>query len=319
MPAKPPSGKTILKAVRDELMLNLYPLPFSTLPVTIYHVYLHPRDYAVVEAIVPRIVEQVQRALTAEVESLNARLGRSAPRMITRLIGRPLGLAPIEIPSSWDVHILPDPDGELKPGELGIVSTLSVAGAAEYSGTPTTRIVKSHVAGARRTATTSHVPQPVGPAAAVAVGAGAGVDAGMGVAAAASVAAATSVPASEPLADSSERARLTYDDEQGGHVFSMRKDSLSVGRGGSAAWVDVQVVTTAKVSREHFRIRRDPAGRFFIQDVSSWGTSVNGEPVPPAVKSEEGVLQPGPERELPLRAQIALADALVMQFEAATR
>ena len=60
--------------------------------------------------------------------------------------------------------------------------------------------------------------------------------------------------------DSNERARLSYVYDQGPHVFSMRKDSLSVGRGGSAAWVDVQVMTTAKVSREHFRIRRDAAG-----------------------------------------------------------
>jgi hypothetical protein len=73
------------------------------------------------------------------------------------------------------------------------------------------------------------------------------------------------------------------------------------------------------VSREHFRIRRDAGGRFFIQDVSSWGTSVDGELVPPAIKSAEGVLQPGPERELPPRASIMLADALVMQFEAAVR
>jgi pSer/pThr/pTyr-binding forkhead associated (FHA) protein len=186
------------------------------------------------------------------------------------------------------------------------VSTLSLAGAAEYSGTPTTRIVKSVVAGVRRTATTSLVPQASAPAAAPTAAPAATAEPGV-------------TPASEPLTDSSERARLTYHDEQGGHVFSMRKDSLSVGRGGSAAWVDVQVVTAARVSREHFRIRRDAGGRFFIQDVSSWGTSVDGEPVPPAIKSAEGVLQPGPERELPPRASIMLADALVMQFEAAVR
>ena len=30
---KAPSGRAIWKAVRDELMLNLYPLPFSTIAV----------------------------------------------------------------------------------------------------------------------------------------------------------------------------------------------------------------------------------------------------------------------------------------------
>jgi FHA domain len=289
--AKPPSGRTILKAIREELLINLYPLPFSTLPVTIYHVYLCPRDYAVVEGVVPRIVEQIERALTADVQRFNAKLDRSRARVLTRLLERDEPLAPIEVPASgWEVHIQPDPDGELKPGQLGIVSTLSIANAAEYGGTPTTKIVKSVVTGGRRTATSSVVHQT-----------------GRGT------------TPSEPLPESNERARLTYEDDQGRHVFSMRKDALSVGRGGSAAWVDVQVITTAKVSREHFRIRRDPSGRFFIQDVSSWGTSVNGAQVPPAIKSAEGVLQPGPEQELPASARIALADAMDMQFEAAMR
>jgi pSer/pThr/pTyr-binding forkhead associated (FHA) protein len=108
---------------------------------------------------------------------------------------------------------------------------------------------------------------------------------------------------------------LTYEDERGPHVFLMKKDSLSVGRGGSSAWVDVQVMASSKVSREHFRIRRDRAGKFFIQDVSLWGTSVDGEPLPPAVKNEDGVAHPGDERPLPSRARIGLADAVVIHFE----
>jgi FtsP/CotA-like multicopper oxidase with cupredoxin domain len=96
----------------------------------------------------------------------------------------------------------------------------------------------------------------------------------------------------------------------------MQKDSLVIGRGGSAAWVDVQVVTTARVSREHVRLRREPTGRFVIQDVSLWGTSVDGVPLPPAVKTSEGVLQPGEERELPPSARIVLAEAVSVQFEA---
>jgi pSer/pThr/pTyr-binding forkhead associated (FHA) protein len=99
-------------------------------------------------------------------------------------------------------------------------------------------------------------------------------------------------------------------------VFSMRKDTLSVGRGGSSVWIDVQVITSSKVSREHFRLRRDRAGRFYVQDVSSWGTSVNGVPLPAAEKGADGVLTPGADQELVSPARIELADALVMQFEA---
>jgi predicted component of type VI protein secretion system len=95
----------------------------------------------------------------------------------------------------------------------------------------------------------------------------------------------------------------------------MRKDALSVGRGGSSAWVDLQLITSStKVSREHFRLRRDPGGRFFIQDVSLWGTSVDGASLPSAVKTAEGVVQPGTEQELPSRARIGLADSMVLEF-----
>jgi pSer/pThr/pTyr-binding forkhead associated (FHA) protein len=115
---------------------------------------------------------------------------------------------------------------------------------------------------------------------------------------------------------SPDRARLTYSDDQGAHTFMMRKDAVSIGRGGSAVWVDVQVITTARVSREHVRIRGDASGGFFVQDVSLWGTTVDGAPIPPAVKGPQGVAQPGPEHPLPARARIGLADAITIDFEA---
>jgi FHA domain-containing protein len=302
---KTPDGRDIWKAIRDELRMNLYPLPFTTLVPAVYHVYLHPDDYKKVEDISPRIVSEVQRALTSEVEKTNARLTRAARRVMARLLEREQ-LGPIEVPASgWEVRIQPDRNGELKPGLLGIVSTLALPAPAEYSGTPTTRIVKSIVGTRGRTASTTEVR----PASATEAR----------PASATEDRPPSSVPATAGTAktqDSTERARLIYEDEQGPHVFIMRKDSLSVGRGGSSAWVDLQVMTTAKVSREHFRVRRDANGRFFIQDVSLWGTTVNGDPLPPAEKTTDAVAGPGPERELPVTAQIGLADALVMRFEA---
>jgi hypothetical protein len=252
---------------------------------------LHPDDFAVVEAVAPGIVSQVQRALNAEVVKVNESLERSSRRAIARLLDREV-LAPIEIPpAGWEVHLAPDRNGELTRGQVGIVSTLSMPAPLEYGGTPTTRIVKAVIGGGRRTSTTTSGVEAAPPAA--------------------------TPPATVP--DSSERARLTYEDEQGPHVFVMRKDSLSIGRGGSSAWVDVQLITSSKVSREHLRVRRDPGGRFFVQDVSLWGTSVDGTPLPPAVKSAEGVAQPGPEQELPPKARIDLAEAVVIQFEATPR
>jgi hypothetical protein len=170
----------------------------------------------------------------------------------------------------------------------------------EFGGTPTTRIVRSVVGRGQRTSTTSDVPAPPSVVQAV-------------------VAAPTPLAHVLPTATAGElpeRARLSYEDDTGPHVFVMRKDSISVGRGGSAAWVDVQVAGGPKVSREHFRLRRDAAGDFFIQDVSLWGTTVDGRPIPPSAKGPEGVAGPGEEQKLPPRARIGLPDSLVIAFEA---
>ena len=93
-------------------------------------------------------------------------------------------------------------------------------------------------------------------------------------------------------------------------------DTLTVGRGGSSVWVDVQVFASSKVSREHFRLRRDRSGLFFIQDASSWGTAIDGVPIPPAVKGADGVLRRGAERAVASPSRIELAGTLTMHFEA---
>ena len=284
--AKTPTGVSIWQAMREELMLNLYALPYTTLPPSIFHVYLHPADFDRIEGIVPRLVAELQQALSDEVRRVNQGRERSGG-VLSRLIAREEA-PPIEPPAGgWEVHVNADRNGTLLPGHLGIDSMLPLPAPLEFGGPATTRIVKSVLTETGRSSTTIEVAPPV--ASLAAPGAG------------------------DP--DLRERATLTYDDEQGHHVFSMRKDTLSIGRGGSSVWIDVQVITSSKVSREHFRLRRD-GGRFYVQDISSWGTSVNGVPLPAAEKGADGVLRPGADQELPSPARIELAGALVMQFEA---
>src|SRR6478672_2313773 len=265
--AKAPTGLSVWNAMRQELLLNLYPLPYTTLPPAIFYVYLHPQDFDRIEGIVPRLAAELQQALTDEVRKINQGREKSAG-VLSRLIAR-AEAPPIDVPSAgWEVYIAADRNGTLQPGQLGIDSMLPLPPPLEFGGPATTRIVKAVVSDAGRSSTTIEVAQGPGPAA----------------------------PAPEP--DLRERATLVYDDERGHHRFSMCKDTLSVGRGGSSVWVDIQLFAPPKVSREHFRLRRDTAGRFFIQDASSWGTSVDGVPIPRAVKGEPGVLQPGAEHPL---------------------
>jgi pSer/pThr/pTyr-binding forkhead associated (FHA) protein len=281
--AKAPTGLSIWNAMREELRLNLYPLPYTTLPPGIFHVYLHPEDFDRIEGIVPRLVAELQQALSDEVRRINQGREKSGG-VLSRLIAQ-AEAPPIEVPpGGWDVQVSADRNGTLRPGELGIDSMLPLPPPLEFGGPATTRIVKSVLNETGRSSTTIEItPPPAGAA-----------------------------PATE--IDLRERAVLTYDDEQGHHEFSMCKDTVSIGRGGSSVWVDVQVFTSARVSREHCRVRRDRSGRFFIQDASSWGTSVNGGPIPPAVKGADGVLRPGAEHELVPPARVQLADALVIDF-----
>jgi hypothetical protein len=121
---------------------------------------------------------------------------------------------------------------------------------------------------------------------------------------------ATIVDAAAP-----RRATLAYRDDVGEQRVPILKDLVKIGRGGSGAWADIQVFSTPKVSREHCWIIREADGRFFIRDVSVWGTSVNGRPLPPAERTTDGkVSAPGAQSELPPTARIQLADALEIDF-----
>ena len=305
---------------------RLYPLLYRVLPPRAYHVYLHPDDYREIETIAQVIAADAQRALTERVNTLNRR-----PRWQGLLLGKQ---PPIEPPSAgWEIAIHPDANSELERGQIGIVSRLSVAATPTFEGgTPTTRIARTVVTGTLRRTTTREetvaspaVPQPVSSSVStplVAVAARLREDASAGHAAAAN---ATSIAlgadlSAEPLAKVEAArgvAQLAYVDEQGPHIFVMRKDIVSIGRGGSAHWVDVQVTTGPRVSREHCRIRRADDGRFFLQDLSTWGTSVNGQRVKPYVHtSPAGQLEEtGQEHELPRNARIQLADALLIEFQ----
>ena len=52
---------------------------------------------------------------------------------------------------------------------------------------------------------------------------------------------------------------IEYEDNGGRKTFSMTKDQIVVGRGGRDYWTDLKLDTLPDVSREHFRLRRDPA------------------------------------------------------------
>jgi len=101
-------------------------------------------------------------------------------------------------------------------------------------------------------------------------------------------------------------AEIRYRDDSGPQTYLMMQSEISVGRGGEDLWVDLPLYASEEVSREHLRLKRDPAsGAFTIVDKSRNGTWVNGRR-----------LERGAEEALPERAQIGVAEVLTLEFEA---
>ena len=113
-------------------------------------------------------------------------------------------------------------------------------------------------------------------------------------------------------------ARLHYQNDDGPQTFEIKKDRISMGRGGKGYWVDLEInFIKTDISRVHAEIRRDPARHTFeIKDLSKFGVTVNGEPVPPSRHEEGGeVIDHDIWVPLPPKAALVLADKLSIDFE----
>jgi hypothetical protein len=234
---------------------RLYRLRHARLPPAEYYVYLHPDDYAQIESLKPRIVRDIQECLNKKVERLNRR-----PWWRVFLRQAPV----IEIPpGGWAIHIRPsDPTG-LEPGDLGIDSRLSLPPTSEFEdGAATVRVTRTVVSGTGRTTTvvgeTTELPERSGSG------------------------------TSPHEAPRTGLPSIAYRDDTGAHAFEIRLPTVTIGRGGPRHHVDVVLVTSLEVSREHCRITRGADGRFFVLDLSAWGTFVNGQRVVEAASGQTG-------------------------------
>jgi len=267
----------LIDAVLENMRTNLEPLKYSTLAPSRYVVYLHPDEFSRIERIVPLLQEQTSRALGEELEKLN----HHPPylKYWQKIAG---SAPPVENAArEWQIEFLPDADGELAPGDILIHSELTLPSADDElgAGQRTRRITTVH---AGQKTTRRHET--------------------FGVAA--------------DAAAQTVYARLRYEDSSGPHTFEVTRDSITIGRGGIAYRADLKIESSVDVSREHARIRRDAAGKFFLIDLSMLGTTINGQRVPRGFDDEGGTKREnGVEAPLPHGARIGLADAVFLQFE----
>jgi hypothetical protein len=267
-PATAPSAtarEIILEIVRN-MREGLEPLHYTTLPPSIFHVYLYADDMERLRGITPRIIEEARRALDEEVEALNR--GSFAEKLKLARRSGPKIASP---EGGWQIRILENTDEEVVQGDIEIRSELAVPAKEEFgSGSMTKRIATRRLGGVESTkqsydaAPAAHTPAE--PAGAFAV--------------------------------------IEYEDHGGRKSFAVTKDQIVVGRGGRDYWTDLKFDTLPDVSREHFRLRRDPAsGQFFLTDLSRLGTTIDGEAAPPQQ-----------ETPLPAKTRIGLAGVLFLDF-----
>ena len=266
----------LIEAVVRNMRTNLEELRYTTVAPSRYTVYLSPAEHTRLEGILPRLRAETIRALNDELERHN----RS--RRLRAVAGRWLGRARLleNADVRWHVEFLPDLDGELQHEQDIIVhSELILPAEPELGHGERTRRITTVQSGRHAAA---DPPRPH--------------------------------LRTQPVAS---HARLNYEDSKGRHRYEIVRESTTIGRGGTMYPVDVRVATSDDVSREHARIRRDAAtGAFFLIDLSTHGTTLDGRPVPKGFDEVDGSKREnGAETRLPDRARIGLAGTAVIDFE----
>jgi pSer/pThr/pTyr-binding forkhead associated (FHA) protein len=111
-------------------------------------------------------------------------------------------------------------------------------------------------------------------------------------------------------------ATLTYEDNSGRHTHVVKEAQLMIGRGGAGYWVDLKIDAAKDVSREHVRLRRDEAtGQFFAKDLSTYGTTINGQRIASSIDTSNGSKRDiNFEVPVPPIARIGLADMVFLDF-----
>jgi hypothetical protein len=250
-------------------------LYYSTLAPTAFEVHLHPDDFRRLHPAREAIAREARRALDEELARLNREGWLDQVRSRLGVPARPHEVAAA---GRWRIELLADSDGTLAAGDVRVVSSLQEDEAPEFEGGKRTQRIFTTTR--RRPAGTAEPAEPA------------------------------------PAEPTRPLATLTWNDGGGARSFRMEKPTLVIGRGGAGYWVDVKLDTVPDISREHVRLRHDRAtGAFYIKDVSTLGTTVNGEPIPPSIE------RVGDERHdanvevaLPPRATIGLAGRLFLEF-----
>lgn len=338
-PDKEATAKEIIEAIVDAMVLNLEPMHTKTLAPGLFHVYLREKDYNRLKGIFLELNREAVAALDEQIARLNKSTRRGLGPMLNRLASKfkpalenvPEEMRPsftgkfkiegecVKPRDNWQISFYRNEDPNSEPGDIEVEPMLVLPERPELGVGMTTKSIKTlYRAGSTRITGRSSSGKPdAGPAPPQRITMDAQPP--RPPAAETLLDANKALPAaSGPAKSSGAIAVLRYRDNDGEHVFEMTKPSVVVGRGGTGVWVDIKLNTLPDVSREHLRIKRDDAsGRFYLKDISTLGTTIDGRAVPPAMEtSGDKRIDKDVWVSLPKQSRIGLAGVLIMDFDA---
>ena len=270
----------IIDFILEEMEAGIFPTYYSNLVPSVYDIYLYGDDLDKLRPIEQRMREEAVTALSEKLSALN----KAAKPRLKLPVGAKKRIKRYELLDEWSVQFHENTDDDARENPLVIHSSFpSIPEPDDRIGTLTERVSKRRSDGQTVTTATQRT---------------ANLE--------------TQRAAGIVFAD------LDYEDETGAHTFQMTKDLIKIGRGSAGHWVDLKLRAKKDVSREHVQIRRDPAtGQFFIKDLSSLGTTVDGKTVPGSIQKAGGEeIDKNIEIPLPGKARIGLAGVLLIDFKA---
>ena len=287
MEARPVTPAEIIDLILIEFRAEILEMRYSNLVRSVFQVYLGGRDLKRLGPVLERTKAEAQRALNEELALLNKRK--------LRIPGFPQNQKRYEVVGEgWVIDFHENTDDDVAENPLIVqsefaapASSTSVDDPDERVGTDTVRITRKQVSGLTQTTTeTTRSPNLM-----------------------------TRKPSGIVF------ATLDYSDERGQQQYEMTKERIKVGRGAADCWVDLRLYAKQDISREHIQVRHDSvSGKFFLKDLSTYGTTLDGKRVPPSIERLGGS-ETDHNIEVPLsqKAKIGLAGVLEIQFRAAKR
>ena len=268
----------IIHLILEEMEAGICPSFYSNLVPSVYMVYLYTDDLERLRPLEQRIRDEATRALGEKLSTLNGSRGGR----LSKLLDPKKTAKRYETLGEWSISIHENTEEDARENPLAIHSMFPAsAGPDDRAGTLTERVTKRRRDGETTTTSTSR-----------------------------------SGTVDTRRASGIVFANLGYEDDTGPHTFQMTTDLIKIGRGSADRWVDVKLRSKKDISREHLQIRRDPqSGRFFIKDLSTLGTTVNGKRVPASIHQVNGTdVDKNVEVPLPAKAEIGLAGVLSIDF-----